>query len=449
MADDTIVAISTPPGRSGIGIVRVSGALTRHVVEKITGGITKPRQASLRDFRNKSGEIIDRGIVVRFAAPRSFTGEDVAEFHAHGSLVVLQLLFEAICAQGVRPARPGEFTERAFRHGKMDLAQAEAIADLINSRSVRAARSALRTMRGEFSRRTNALIDRLHLARAQLEASIDFPEDIAPARMVEDQIAEVTSICETLHELGAAGRQGAKLNTGAAVAIVGPPNVGKSTLMNTISGEDKAIVSELPGTTRDVIECDILIRDVPIRLYDTAGLRESDNPIEREGIDRAMRIMRDADIVLMMTDTAEVISTHELLAQENLDDFEDKSVFVVHNKIDILGLEPGVKEISGTTHVFVSARVPSGFDYLSQAILDDIGLGQIEENEFVARERHLAALAAASAELDRVNRQMLNDAPEIAAECYRRAARYLSEISGAYSTEDMLGEIFSRFCIGK
>ncbi|MCZ6773427.1 MAG: tRNA uridine-5-carboxymethylaminomethyl(34) synthesis GTPase MnmE [Proteobacteria bacterium] len=449
MADDTIVAISTPPGRSGIGIVRVSGALTRHVVEKITGGITKPRQASLRDFRNKSGEIIDRGIVIRFAAPRSFTGEDVAEFHAHGSLVVLQLLFEAICAQGARPARPGEFTERAFRHGKMDLAQAEAIADLINSRSVRAARSALRTMRGEFSRRTNALIDRLHLARAQLEASIDFPEDIAPARMVEDQIAEVTSICEILHELGAAGRQGAKLNTGAAVAIVGPPNVGKSTLMNTISGEDKAIVSELPGTTRDVIECDILIRDVPIRLYDTAGLRESDNPIEREGIDRALRIMQDADIVLMMTDTAEIISTHELLAQQNLDDFEDKSVFVVHNKIDILGLEPGVKEISGTTHVFVSARVPSGLDYLCQAILDDIGLGQTEENEFVARERHLAALAAGSAELDRVNRRMLNDAPEIAAECYRRAARYLSEISGAYSTEDMLGEIFSRFCIGK
>ena len=449
MADDTIVAISTSLGRSGIGIVRVSGALTRHVVEEITGGITKPRQASLRDFRNKSGEIIDRGIVVRFAAPRSFTGEDVAEFHAHGSLVVLQLLCEAICAQGARPARPGEFTERAFRHGKMDLAQAEAIADLINSRSVRAARSAIRTMRGEFSRRTNALIDRLHLARAQLEASIDFPEDIAPAGMVEDQIAEVTSICETLHKLGASGRQGAKLNTGAAVAIVGPPNVGKSTLMNTISGEDKAIVSELPGTTRDVIECDILIRDVPIRLYDTAGLRESDNPIEREGIDRAMRIMQDADIVLMMTDTAEVISTHELLAQENLDDFEDKSVFVVHNKIDILGMEPGVKEISGTTHVFVSARVPSGLDYLCQAILDDIGLGQIEENEFVARERHLAALAASAAELDRVNRQMLNDAPEIAAECYRRAARYLSEISGAYSTEDMLGEIFSRFCIGK
>ncbi|MCZ6895815.1 MAG: 50S ribosome-binding GTPase, partial [Gammaproteobacteria bacterium] len=229
----------------------------------------------------------------------------------------------------------------------------------------------------------------------------------------------------------------------------GPPNVGKSTLMNTISGEDKAIVSELPGTTRDVIECDILIHDVPIRLYDTAGLRESDNPIEREGIDRALRIMQDADIVLMMTDTAEIISTHELLAQQNLDDFEDKSVFVVHNKIDILGLEPGVKEISGTTHVFVSARVPSGLDYLCQAILDDIGLGQIEENEFVARERHLAALAAGSAELDRVNRRMLNDAPEIAAECYRRAARYLSEISGAYSTEDMLGEIFSRFCIGK
>ena len=191
------------------------------------------------------------------------------------------------------------------------------------------------------------------------------------------------------------------------------------------------------------------MRDIPIRLYDTAGLREADNPIEREGIDRANKVMYDADILLMMTDTAEVISVHDLLASENLDDFEDKTVFVVHNKIDILGLDPGIEQISGSTHVFVSARVPSGLDYLRQAVLDDIGLGQIEENEFVARERHLAALAAASAELGGVNRQMLNDSPEIVAESYRRAARYLSEISGAYSTEDMLGEIFSRFCIGK
>ena len=449
MADDTIVAISTPPGRSGIGIVRSSGPRVGDIVVSIIGRVPPARHAQLCAFTDGEGQIIDEGILLYFPGPRSFTGEDVAEFHTHGGQVVLQLLFETVCAGGARPARPGEFSERAFLNGKIDLAQAEAIADLIDSRSARAARSAMRTMRGEFSRKTAALIDRLHLARAHLEASIDFPEDIAPAGIIEGQLAEITAIRHVLGSMLAAGRQGAKLNCGAAVAIAGAPNVGKSTLMNALAKEDKAIVSDTPGTTRDVIEADTLIDDIPVRLYDTAGLREAANGIEREGINRAARTMEEADVLLMVTDDPTVIAPDGLFAGVDTPPQPDKPILVVHNKIDLYGLEAGVNTTGGTTHVFVSALNATGLDHLTGALAENLGVGDLDENEFVARERHLAALGVALRELDAVQGQILLDTPEIAAECYRRAARALSEISGRYSTEDLLGEIFARFCIGK
>lgn len=444
MADDTIVAISTPPGRSGIGIVRSSGPDVRDLIVAIAGRLPPARHAQLCAFKGRDDELIDEGILLYFPGPRSFTGEDVAEFHIHGGLVVLQLLFETACACGARPARPGEFSERAFRNGKLDLAQAEAIADLIDSRSVRAARSAMRTMRGEFSTQTGALIDRLHKARAELEASIDFPEDIAPEEIVGAQIAETTAIRDALHRMVAGGRQGARLNGGAAVAIAGRPNVGKSTLMNALARENKAIVSDIPGTTRDVIEADTLIHDIPVRLYDTAGLREATDQIEREGVDRATRAMDDADVVLLVTDAPD-----GSCAGIDAPCSPDKPHLVVHNKIDLHGLEVGVTTNGETTHVFVSALHARGLDQLADALSRHLGIEDLEENEFVARERHLAALNTAARELDAVQRPVLSDTPEVAAECYRRAARALGEISGAYSTEDLLGEIFARFCIGK
>ena len=449
MAGDTIVAISTPPGRGGIGSVRSSGPKVRDIVVSIAGSVPPARLAQLSAFKSHTGEVIDEGILLYFPAPRSFTGEDVIEFHSHGGLVVLQMLFESICACGARPARPGEFSERAFRNSKIDLAQAEAIADLIDSRSVRAARSAMRTMRGEFSARTSALIDRLHAARAHLEASIDFPEDIAPAGIIDDQLVEISAIRDAIGSMRVAGRQGARLNCGAAVAIVGPPNVGKSTLMNAMAREDKAIVSDIPGTTRDVIEADTLIRDIPVRLYDTAGLREAANRIEAEGIDRAARAMNDADVVLVVTDDPAMTAPDGLLAEVDVASTTDKPLLFVHNKIDLHGIEAGTKTTEGITHVFVSAMNSTGLDHLATTLAEQLGVEDLGENEFVARERHLAALSVAMRELEEVQAQMLLHSPEVAAECYRRAARSLGEISGAYSTEDLLGDIFARFCIGK
>jgi tRNA modification GTPase len=449
MADDTIVAISTPPGRSGIGIVRSSGPKVGDIVVSIAGCLPPPRHARLSAFKSREGEVIDEGILLYFPAPRSFTGETMAEFHTHGGQVILQSLFETVCACGARPARPGEFSERAFRNSKIDLAQAEAIADLIDSRTARAARSAMRTMRGEFSAKTNALIDRLHLARAELEASIDFPDDIGPADRFDAQFAEITAIRTALCAMSAAGRQGARLNSGAAVAIAGAPNVGKSTLMNVLAREDKAIVSDIPGTTRDVIEADTVIRDIPVRLYDTAGLRTTTDPVEREGVDRAARAMQDADVLLLVTDDPAVTAPERMFTGIDVPITSGRPVLVIHNKIDLHGLDAGVDTIGGTTHVFVSALKVSGLDHLTAALAGHLGVEDLEENEFVARERHLAALGAASRELDAVQPSMLSDSPELVAECYRRAARSLGEISGAYSTEDLLGEIFARFCIGK
>lgn len=449
MAKDTIVAISTPPGRSGIGIVRSSGPQVQGIVESITGHVPPARRAQLSVFKGSDGEIIDEGILLYFPGPHSFTGDDIAEFHIHGGQVVLRLLFETVCARGARPARPGEFSERAFLNGKIDLAQAEAIADLIDSRSARAARSAMRTMRGEFSRKTGALIDRLHLARAQLEGSIDFPEDIAPAGIIEDQLKEVTAIRDALTHMLAAGRQGATLNSGASVAIVGAPNVGKSTLMNALAKKDKAIVSDLPGTTRDVIEADTLIDDIPVRLFDTAGLRNAANGIEREGVNRATRVMTDADVLLMVTDDPAITAPDGLFASVTTQPPADKPILVVHNKIDLHGLEAGTQTRADTTHVFVSALNETGLEHLTAALAQNLGVGDLDENEFVARERHLAALGTALRELDAVQESMLLDFPELAAECYRRAGRALDEILGKYSTEDLLGEIFARFCIGK
>jgi len=449
MGTDTIVAISTPPGRSALSVVRSSGPSVREIVVAVAGVLPPSRQAHYGQFAGRDGEAIDDGILLFFQGPRSFTGEDVAEFHIHGGPVVSQLLFETMCALGARPARPGEFSERAFRNGKIDLAQAEAIADLINSRSVRAARSAVRTLRGEFSAKANALAGRLHLARARLEAAIDFPEDVAPSDIVEEQFAEASVIRKQVNLLKVGGRQGAKLNHGGAVVLVGLPNVGKSTLINAMVGENKAIVSEIPGTTRDVIEADAVIHDLPVRFYDTAGLCEADNPIEREGVARAIQLIQDADVLIILTEDFPIRTTGDLFQGINISIPDDRPILIVHNKIDLHSVDPHVEEVGGVTHVFISALEKTGLVQLKEILAEKLGFEESGETEFAARERHLAALDAAGRELEAIEKRMIVGSPEVVAECYRRAERALGEITGAFSTEDLLGEIFSRFCIGK
>lgn len=442
MSADTIVAISTAPGRSGIGVVRLTGPASATILARIAGGVPRPRMASFRPFRHPDGAVIDEGIALYFPGPASFTGEDVAEFHAHGSVAVLGALLEASRACGARDARPGEFTERAFLNGKLDLAQAEAVADLIDARSTRAARAAVRTLRGEFSRAVNALVTTLRATYAELEASIDFPDDLDGAAAARWRAA-LEQVRSALHALLARGEQGARLNAGASIAIVGAPNAGKSTLMNVLLGEDSAIVSPQPGTTRDVVVRDLVLDGVPVRLHDTAGLRDGGDAVEREGMRRALEVTSHADLVLFLSapDTVVGADVPDVAGADR--------VLSVENKIDLSGAPAGLSAEGADVVVRVSARTGAGLDALRAELTRRLGAEPAEENEFLARDRHLAALAAALVALDDVDEALLSRAPELAAECCRGASRALEAITGEYGTEDLLGDIFARFCIGK
>lgn len=441
MSADTIVAISTAPGRSGIGVVRLTGPESASILARIAGRVPRPRMASFRAFRHPDGAVIDEGIVLYFPGPASFTGEDVAEFHAHGSVAVLGALLEASRACGARDARPGEFTERAFLNGKLDLAQAEAVADLIDARSTRAARAAVRTLRGEFSHAVNELVAALRGTHAELEASIDFPDDLDAAAVARQHTA-LEGVRRSLRRLLARGEQGARLNAGASIAIAGAPNVGKSTLMNVLLGEDSAIVSPQPGTTRDVIVRDLVLEGVPVRLHDTAGLRGGGDAIEREGMRRALEVTADADLVVLL-------SAPDTPLEPDVPDVAGDRVLRVENKIDLSGAPEGLSAEGASVVLRVSARTGAGLEALRAELTRRLGAEPAEENEFLARDRHLAALAAALAALEEVDEVLLSRAPELAAECCRGASRALEAITGEYGTEDLLGDIFARFCIGK
>jgi tRNA modification GTPase len=445
-ATDTIVAIATPPGSGGIGVLRVSGPHVPQIVRAWLGEVPPPRVARLAALKDEHGALIDRGLLLYFEAPHSFTGEHVLELHAHGAPVVLDALRRRVCAFGARPARAGEFSERAFLNGKLDLAQAEAIADLIASRSEAQARAALRSLQGEFSSRVQALLHALIELRAHTEAAIDFPEEEIDFLADPALHARLDDLRGRLADLLAEARRGVRLTDGLHVAIVGRPNVGKSSLLNALAAEERAIVAEIPGTTRDVLREEVRLNDVVLTLADTAGMRESNDAIEGEGIRRARAEMARADMVLLVTDARHLQADLKLM-----DDAQSSSArVVVLNKIDLENAQPAREMRDGMEVIALSARTGAGLDLLRAALEQHAGANDAEQGAFSARARHVLALERARMNVDAAAR-VLRDARagELAAEELRQAQQHLGEITGEFTSEDLLGAIFSTFCIGK
>ena len=435
---DTIAAIATPPGRGGIGVVRVSGEHARRIAGTMAGRVPDPRQATFAHFRDGDGDAIDNGIVLLFAAPASFTGEDVVEFQGHGGPVVLEALLDRACELGARIARPGEFTERAFLNEKIDLAQAEAVADLIDSASRRAARSAMRSLDGLFSRRVMAIDQAVLGLRVFLEAAIDFADEEIDFLADSDVVERLDGVTTALRELLAETRQGQVLRDGLDVVIAGPPNAGKSSLLNRLLAENRAIVTDIPGTTRDLLFADAEFDGIPVRLTDTAGLREGRDAVEEIGIERARGAVAAADLVLFVVD-----DTSNACAGP--DDLSGARVVHVHNKVDLSG-RPAGKTASG--EVRISALTGAGLDTLRQAIVAAAGVAP-GEGAFLARKRHVLALTAAMEHVAAARGHVEQGYGDLAAEEMRVAQQALGTIVGATSVDDLLGEIFRSFCIGK
>ncbi|HJR14602.1 MAG TPA: tRNA uridine-5-carboxymethylaminomethyl(34) synthesis GTPase MnmE [Rhodanobacteraceae bacterium] len=441
---ETIVAVATPAGRGGVGVVRISGDATRAIARAMCGIEPEPRRARLTRFSDAAGATMDQGLALFFAAPHSFTGEDVLELHAHGSPVVLDALVRRACALGARPARPGEFSERAFLNGKLDLNQAEAVADLIAARSEIQVRAALRSFEGEFSRRVQALVDVVTRLRVEIEATIDFSEDAsesAPKSKLERLFSEAAA---QLRSLLTAARRGVRLTDGMHAVIIGEPNVGKSSLLNALAGSARAIVTDVPGTTRDVLRESIVLDGVELTLADTAGLRESTDVVEGEGIRRARAELGRADLVLRVVDRVEALADSDL--------FDDtpasaRRVAIV-NKIDLAGVPPSRDEHSGVTTVALSARSGEGLDLLRD-VLRNAALDGDAGGEFSARRRHVLALERTNASLQSARSALAAATPELVAEDLLNAQHALGEIVGTFTSEDLLGAIFSSFCIGK
>lgn len=444
---ETIAAIATPPGRGGIGIVRVSGPQVPAIARALTGGLPEPRQAAMRLFLDADGEVLDAGLVLYFAAPNSFTGEDVLELHGHGGVVVLDLLLARVLELGARLARPGEFSERAFLNDKLDLAQAEAVADLIDSGTAQAARAAVRSLAGEFSARVDALVDALTALRAYVEASIDFPEEEVDFLGEGDVAGRLAGIREDFDALDAAARQGSLLREGLTVVIAGRPNAGKSSLMNRLAGHAAAIVADIPGTTRDVLREKVDLDGLPLQLIDTAGLRESGDAVEKEGVRRAWREMQQADRVLLLVDAAAGITPEDERILAELP--ADLPVTLVLNKIDLSGEKPGLVQRDGLPLLRLSAMTGAGLDSLRQHLAQASGYQPAGEGLFIARRRHLEALHRARNHLDSARAHADVRAGELMAEELRLAQIGLSEITGEFGSDDLLGEIFASFCIGK
>ncbi|NCT57501.1 MAG: tRNA uridine-5-carboxymethylaminomethyl(34) synthesis GTPase MnmE [Legionella sp.] len=451
MATDTIVAIATPPGRGGVGILRLSGALASAIAKRLTRreDLIVPKHVYYRAFYPEDATDqawIDTGLLLYFQTPHSFTGEDVVEFQTHGSPRVLDRLLSACVACGARLARPGEFSERAFLNNKIDLAQAEAIADLIHANSETAARLAVRSLQGDFSKKINAINEQLVNLRLYVEAAIDFSDEEIDFLSDGKVAALFNQVFTDLLTVRTGASQGALLRESSVVVISGPPNAGKSTLLNALSGQDLAIVTDEAGTTRDLMREDILIDDIPLQLIDTAGLRESDHRVEQEGIKRAWQAIKRADVVLMMFDVADEAAGMLLdtAIQEALP--EHVPVIKIFNKIDkTSSITPYQKDSS----IYLSAKQGDGLDLLKSAIKNALG-HQPAEGLFLARRRHLDALNQAHQCLISGQKQLFeHQAGELLAEDLRQAHDALCEITGEFTTDDLLGKIFSTFCIGK
>lgn len=450
---ETIVAQATAPGRGGIGILRVSGPLATKVAQAILGKCPKPRMADYLPFKDADGTILDQGIALYFKSPNSFTGEDVLELQGHGGQVVLDLLLKRILQiDGIRLARPGEFSEQAFLNDKLDLAQAEAIADLIDATSEQAARSALKSLQGEFSKKVNTLVDSVIYLRTYVEASIDFPDDEIDFLADGKIEANLRGIINQLEDVRSEAKQGSILREGMKVVIAGRPNAGKSSLLNALAGREAAIVTDIAGTTRDVLREHIHIDGMPLHIIDTAGLRDAIDEVERIGISRAWTEIEQADRIILMLDSSDPESADlskvrsEFLAKLP----STLPVTIVRNKIDLNGEQASESEQGGYQMISLSAQTHDGVQLLREHLKQAMGFQAGMEGGFLARRRHLDALDKAAEHLQ-IGLVQLTEfhAGELLAEELRLVQSYLSEITGQFTSDDLLGNIFSSFCIGK
>jgi len=445
LSTDTVAAIATAPGAGGIGVVRVSGPLAADIATQILGHCPAPRHAAYLPFLQADATLIDRGIAIYFPNPHSYTGEDVLELQAHGGTALMQILLARCIECGARHAQAGEFTQRAYLNDKLDLAQAEAVADLINAATVEAARSAVRSLSGEFSQAIQTLLQQLVDLRMYVEACLDFPEEeidfITQGRVLEKLQANQAALQHIFHQ----AKQGVLLREGINVVLIGQPNVGKSSLLNALSGEEVAIVTPIAGTTRDTIKSVIQIEGVPLHVIDTAGLRETEDTVEQVGIARTWKAIETAHVALLLVDSQHGIGDQEKAILHKLP-AEVKKVWV-HNKIDVSRETSRIEKRENEQHVFLSAKTGDGIASLQKTLLEIVGYQPGGEGVFMARARHLQALAEVEQHLDLAMLQM--HAAELVAEELRCAQEALGTITGEFTPDDLLGEIFSRFCIGK
>lgn len=454
---ETIVAIATPPGRGGIGIVRVSGSLALTIAEAVLGKTPTPRYAHYGNFFAENGQILDQGIALFFPNPNSFTGEDILELQGHGGPIVLQWILDRVVALGAKLAEPGEFSKQAFLNDKLDLTQAEATADLINASSEQAAKSALKSLQGEFSAQINSLVEQLIQLRIFVEAAIDFPEEEIDFLSDGKVAGQLDNILQQLKRVFDSAQQGALLSEGMSVVILGRPNAGKSSLLNALAGKEAAIVTNIAGTTRDIVKEKIQIDGMPLHILDTAGLRKASDEVEQIGIQKAWEAIKDADCVLVVIQADEQesdIDKEDLAILQQLP--KNIPVTLIHNKIDLVDLEPKIteqnKNLQGhhETEIWLSAKQRVGLDILKQHLKTSIGYAQTTEGVFMARKRHIKALNTAL-DLVLTGQQQLETyaAGELLAEDLKQAQSALSEITGQFTSDDLLGKIFTSFCIGK
>lgn len=449
---DTIAAQATPPGRGGVGIVRVSGKLAAMIAEQVVGFVPKPRYAHYGPFFDAENNQLDQGLALYFPGPNSFTGEDVLELQGHGGPIIMDFILRRVVECGARLANPGEFSERAFLNDKLDLTQAEAIADLIDSSSEQAARCALKSLQGAFSERVHQLVEALTQLRIYVEAAIDFPEEEIDFLADGKVAGDLQQIIDKLAEVKQEARQGSLIREGMNVVIAGRPNAGKSSLLNALAGKESAIVTDIAGTTRDVLREHIHIDGMPLHIIDTAGLRDAPDEVERIGISRAWDEIQKADRVLLMVDgTTTATDDPEQIWPEFVSRLEDKSkITVIRNKCDLTSEQPVIGEHEGHTLISLSAKADIGVDNLRQHLKDCMGYANTTEGGFLARRRHIDALNRSESLLLTGQEQLIyGGAGELLAEDLRLAQQHLSEITGEFSSDDLLGRIFSSFCIGK
>lgn len=445
---ETIAAIATAPGRGGVGVIRVSGSALLPVALALTGKTPKPRYATLADFKAADGSVIDSGLLLYFPDPNSFTGEDVLELQGHGGPIVMQMLLARCLDLGARLAEPGEFSRRAFLNGKLDLAQAEAVADLIDAATTSAARSAVRSLQGEFSKAIHSLTDELINLRMLVEATLDFPEEDIDFLKAANAFGRLDTLQFKLAEVFDRAGQGKLLQAGLHVVLAGQPNVGKSSLLNRLAGDDLAIVTPIAGTTRDALRSTIQIEGIPLHIIDTAGLRETEDEVEKIGIERSWKEIERADVVLLLVDAGSGVAEADRDILSRLP--KRLKRITIYNKIDLSGRQPERHDEPDTTAISLSARSGEGIDLLRQELLHIAGWHQAED-VFIARERHLRALAAAQEHIAAAKNVVEGPLPalELFAEELRLAQQSLGEITGEFTADDLLGVIFSRFCIGK